>query len=91
LVIIELGTPKRKIMSWTKLTPCLEPILARGLASIDLVNLSTTTSRWVKPSGAFLIGPKRSKPHTTKDHVMGMVWSSWTAVWIYLAKYRHPL
>jgi hypothetical protein len=93
VVIIKksLISPKRKIMSWTKLTTCLEPILARGLASIRLVNLSIVTSRWVKPLGAFLKVPKRSRPHTAKDHVMGMVWSSWAVVWICLAKYWHLL
>jgi hypothetical protein len=44
-----VGAPKRKIMSWTKLTTYLEPIFTRGLASIHLVNLSIATSRWVKP------------------------------------------
>jgi hypothetical protein len=38
-----------------------------------------------------LKGPKRSKPHTTKGHVMGMVWSSWASVWTCLTKYWHPL
>jgi hypothetical protein len=71
--MMELGTLKRKIISWTKLIAYLEPILARGLASIHLVNLSPMTSRWVKPLGAFLKGPKRSKPHTANDHVTGMV------------------
>jgi hypothetical protein len=77
LVMMGLVTPKQKIISWMKLTACLEPILARGYASIHLVNLSTTTSRWVKPPDAFLKGPKRYKPHTANGHVMGMVWSSW--------------
>jgi hypothetical protein len=67
------------------------PILAMGLALIHLVNLSTMISRWVKSPGAFLKGPKRSRPHTTKGHVMGMVWSSWAGTWICLAKYWHPL
>jgi hypothetical protein len=48
-----------KIMSWTKLAFCLEPILAKSLASIHLVNLSIMTSRWVKPPSTFLKGPKR--------------------------------
>jgi hypothetical protein len=86
-VMMELGTPKQKTMSWTKLATCLEPILAKGLASIHLVDLSTVTSTWVKPSGTFMRGPKRSRPHTVKDHVIGMVWSSWAGTWIYLAKY----
>jgi hypothetical protein len=39
---------------------------SQGFASIHLVNLSTLTSRWVKPSGAFLKGPIRSRPHMVK-------------------------
>jgi hypothetical protein len=74
-VMMELGTLKQKIISWIKLTACLELILARGLASIHLVNLSPVTSRWVKPLGAFLKGPKRSRPHTGNGHVAGMVWT----------------
>jgi hypothetical protein len=74
-----------------KFMACLEPILARGLASIHLVNLSTVMSRWIKPLGAFLKGPRRSMPHTTNDHVMGIVWSSWAIACICLVKYWHPL
>jgi hypothetical protein len=73
--MIEFRTLKQKMMSWMKSTACLEPILARGFASIHLVNLSTAASRWVKPPSAFLKGPKRSRPHTTNDQVMGIVWS----------------
>jgi hypothetical protein len=73
LVMIELGTPIQKIMSWTKLIACLESIMARGLALINLVNLSTMTSRWVKPLDALLKDPKISKHHMAKGHVMGMV------------------
>jgi hypothetical protein len=40
-----VGDSKQKTMSWTKLTSCLEPILAKGLALIYLVNLSIMTSR----------------------------------------------
>jgi hypothetical protein len=71
--MIELGTPKWKMMSWMKSMAFLEPILARGFASIHLVNLSTTTSRWVKPPGAVLKGPRRSRPHTANNLVMGIV------------------
>jgi hypothetical protein len=58
-VMIELGTVKWKMMSWMKSTACLEEILARGFTSTHLVNLLITTSRWVKPSGAFLKRPRR--------------------------------
>jgi hypothetical protein len=77
LIMIELGIPKQKMMSWLKSMACLEPILARGFALTHLVNLSTVMSRWVKPPGAFLKGPRRSRPHTVKGQVMGIVWSSW--------------
>jgi hypothetical protein len=49
----------------------------QGLTSIHLANLSTMTSKWVKPLGAFLKGSRRSRPHTTKYQVMGIVWSPW--------------
>jgi hypothetical protein len=79
------------MMSWMKSTTRLEPILARGLTLIHLVNLSTMTSRWVKLLGTFLKGLRRSRPHMTNDHVMGIVWSSWAGVWICFTKYWHPL
>jgi hypothetical protein len=85
-MMIELGNPKREIMSCKKLTACLEPILARGLALIHLVNLSITTHGWVKPPRAFLKGPKRSRPHIAKSHITRMVWRSWAGAWIYLTK-----
>jgi hypothetical protein len=43
------------------------------LASIHLVNLSTATSRCVKPPGAVLNGPTMSKPQTANGQVSGMV------------------
>jgi hypothetical protein len=78
-------------MSWTKLTTYLEPILAKGLASVYSVNLSTATSKWVEPPSAFLKGPKRSRPHTAKGHMMGMVWRSWASALTCFTKYWHPL
>jgi hypothetical protein len=76
-VMIELGTLKWKMISWMKSMAYLEPILSRGFASIHLVNLSIAMNRWVKPPGAFLKGPRRSRPHTVNDQVMGIAWSSW--------------
>jgi hypothetical protein len=75
-MMIELGTPKQKMMSWMKSTACLELILARGFASTHLVNLPTAMSRWIKPPDAFLKGPRRSRPHTAKCQAMGIVWTS---------------
>jgi hypothetical protein len=60
-----------------KSTACLELILARGFASIHLVNLLAATRKWVKPPGAFLKGPRRSRPYKAKGQVMGIVWSPW--------------
>jgi hypothetical protein len=65
--------PKRKMMSWMKFTACLEPIFAKGLVSIHLVNLLITTSMWVKSLGSFLKGPRRSRTHTANCHVIGIV------------------
>jgi hypothetical protein len=83
-VILVLGTPKQKMMSYRKLTACLELILARGLASIHIVNMLTMTSKCMNPSGAVLKGPKRSKPQTAKGHVTGILWRSWAGVCIHL-------
>jgi hypothetical protein len=44
-----------------------------GFASIYLVNLSTATSRCVKPPGAVLNGPTMSRPQTANGQVSGMV------------------
>jgi hypothetical protein len=78
-------------MSWMKSIACLEPIFARVFTSTYLVNLSAAMRRWVKPSGAFLKGPRRSRRHMAKCQVMGIICSSWAQAWICLAKYWHPL
>ncbi len=53
-----------------------------GLASIDLVNLSTMTNKyfflWVPP----LRGPTMSSPQTAKGHVMGIVWRAVGGMWL---------
>ena len=72
-VMIEFGTPNLKTMSVKNRTDCSDLILPMGRASIYLENLSTATSKWVKPPGTFCSGPMRSSPHTAKGHVMGMV------------------
>jgi hypothetical protein len=72
-VMMELGTPKRWMMLVKKDTACLDLMLFRGQTSIHLENLSTATSRCVKPPGAFCKGPTRSRPHTANDQVMGIV------------------
>ena len=72
-VMIEFGTPNLKMMSVKNRTACSDLILPMGRASIHMENLSTATSKWVKPPGAFCSGLTRSSPHTANDHVMGMV------------------
>jgi hypothetical protein len=72
-VMIELGTPNQKMLSWMKSMASLVPNLARYFTLTHLVNLSTVTSRWVEPLGAFLKGPRRSRPHTANGQVMKIV------------------
>ena len=73
-MMIEFGTPNLKTMSVKNRTACSDLILPMGRASIHLENLSTATSKWVKPPDAFCNGPTRSNPHTEKGHVMAMVY-----------------
>jgi hypothetical protein len=72
-VMMEFETPKRWIMFVKNATACSDPMLVRGQTSIHLENLSMTTSRCLKPLGAFCKGPTRSRPHTANDQVMGIV------------------
>jgi hypothetical protein len=48
-VMMELGTPKQWMMSVKNATACSDLMLAWGLTSIHLENLSMATSRCVKP------------------------------------------
>jgi hypothetical protein len=75
-VMIEFGTPKRWMMLVKNATACSNLMLFRGRTSIHLENLSIATSRCVKPPGAFLKGPTRSRPHTTNGQVMGIVYKA---------------
>ena len=72
-MMMEFGTPKRWMMSRKNSTACSDLIVEIGRALIHFVNLSTVTSKWVKPTGTFLRGPTRSSPQTTKGHVMGII------------------
>src|SRR6185437_15793287 len=76
-VMIEFGTPNLKTMSLKNRAACSDLKLPMGRASIHLENLSTATSKWVKPLGAFFSGPTRSSPHTANGQVMGMVCRAW--------------
>jgi hypothetical protein len=63
-------------MSVKNVTACSVLRFVMGRTSTHLENLSMTTSRWVKPSGAFRKGPMISSPHTVKGHVTGMVYKT---------------
>ena len=72
-VMMEFGTPKRWIIFLKNAIACSDPMLVKGRTSIHLENLSMTTSRCLKPPGAFYKGPTRSRPHTANNQVMGIV------------------
>src|SRR3954470_11361360 len=76
-VMMLCGTPNLKIIDLMKLTAVRAVELVIGIASIHLVNLSTATSRCVRPPFEdFLSGPTMSNPHVENGHVNGMVLSS---------------
>jgi hypothetical protein len=66
-VMMEFGTPKRRMMLVKNATACLDLMLVRGRTSIHLENLSMATIRCEKPPGAFCKGPTRSRPHTSNN------------------------
>src|SRR4051812_38832630 len=71
------GTPNLKMIDLMKLTSVRIIELVIGTASIHLVNLSTATSRCVRPPfDDFLSGPTMSSPHVANGHDNGMVLSS---------------
>src|SRR3954463_9741187 len=71
------GTPNLKMIDLMKLTSVRAIELVIGTASIHLVNLSTATSRCVRPPFEdFLSGPTMSSPHVANGHDNGMVLSS---------------
>jgi hypothetical protein len=72
-VMIEFGTPKRWMVFVKNATACSDLMLVKGRTSIHLENLSMATSWCVKPPGAFYKGPTRSRPHTAKGQVIGIV------------------
>src|ERR1041385_5500462 len=76
-VMMLWGTPNPKMMDLMKLTVVRVVELVIGTASIHLVNLSTTTSRCVRPPFEdFFSGPTMSSPHVANGHDNGMVLSS---------------
>jgi hypothetical protein len=72
-VMIEFGTPKRWMIFVKNATTCSDLMLVKGRTSIHLENLSMAISRCVMPPGAFCKGPTRSRPHTAKGQVIGIV------------------
>src|SRR3954463_7805166 len=76
-VMLLCGTPNLKMIDLMKLTAVRAIELVIGTASIHLVNLSTTTSRFVRPPFEdFLSGPTMSSPHVANGHDNCMVLSS---------------
>src|SRR3954463_12360314 len=71
------GTPNLKMMDLIKLTVVRDVELVIGTASIHLVNLSTATSRYVRPPFEdFLSGPTMSSPQVANGQDNGIVLSS---------------
>src|SRR4051794_3568294 len=71
------GTPNLKMMDLMKLTAVRDVELVIGTASIHLVNLSTATSRCVRPPFEdFLSGPTILSPQVANGQDSGMVLSS---------------
>src|SRR3954470_22472320 len=76
-VMMLCGTPNLKMMDLMKLTAVRVVELVIGTASIHLVNLSTTTSRCVRPSFEyFLSEPIMSSPQVANVQDNDMVLSS---------------
>jgi hypothetical protein len=72
-VMMQLGTPKRWMMSVKNSVACSDQTLVMGRALIHLENLSMATSKWVKPLVVLFRGPTKLSPQTVNDHVMGMI------------------
>src|SRR3954464_2587450 len=71
------GTPNLKMMDLMKLTVVRAVELVIGIASIHLVNLSTATSRCIRPPFEYFLSvPTMSSPHVANGQDSGMVLSS---------------
>src|SRR3954471_12735602 len=76
-VMMLCGTPNLKMMDLMKLTVVRVVELVIGTASIHLVNLSTATSRCVRPPFEdFFSGPTMSSPQVANGQDNSMVSSS---------------
>src|SRR3954467_5024862 len=90
-VMILFDTPYLTVMSTMNLTVVGPSSFLIGLASIHLVNLSTTTNRCVMPPLAVLNGLTISSPHTTNGHVIRMVLSAEAGRWLLALNLWQPL
>src|SRR3954468_25032533 len=82
------GNPNLKMIDLMKLTAVRAVELVMGTASIQLVKLSTATSRCVLPSfDDFLSGPTMSSPQVANGQDSGMVLSSEAGACGLLAKF----
>src|ERR1041384_7996646 len=76
-VMMLCGTPNLKMVDLMKLTIVRAMKLVIGTASIHLVNLSTATTRCVRPPfDDFFSGPTISSAHVANVHDNGSVLSS---------------
>src|SRR4051812_18700293 len=76
-VMMLCGTPNLKMMDLMKLTAVRAVELVIGTTSIHLVNLSSATSRCVRPPFEdFLSGPTMSSPQVVNGQDNSMVFSS---------------
>src|SRR4051812_29187747 len=76
-VMMLCGTPNLKMIDLMKLTVVRAVELVIGTALIHLVNLSTATSRCVRPPFEdFLSGPTMSSPQVANGQDNGMVLSA---------------
>src|SRR3954467_6045272 len=87
-VMMLCGTPNLKMIDLMKLNAVRVVELVIGTASIHLVNLSTATSRCVRPPFEdFLSGPTISTPQVANGQDSGMVLSSYVGACGLLANF----
>src|SRR3954462_14791654 len=91
-VMMICGTPNLKMVNLMKLTVVRAVEVVIGTASIHLVNLSTATSRCVRPPFEdFLSGLTMSSPLVANDQDNGMVLSSYAGACGLLANFWQAL
>src|SRR3954469_7625655 len=87
-VMMLCGTPNLKMIDLMKFTAVRAVEMVIGTASIHLVNLSTATSRYVRPPFEdFLSGPTMSSPQVANGQNNGIVFSSKARVCSLLANF----